>query len=340
MRIINVESKTVAEGDRQARWLVLHADSGLSGAGEVEPTASSSAERLTALTDLLVGRDPFDNEALLADAKSDADGTIADIALVSAASAAMLDLARQGLDIPAHQLMGGAMWHRIRACAIGWEGGASTVEGIVAAAQRTVVAGYTALRLTPFRLQRTHPAGDLDAAVELVRAVRAAVPDEVDLVIAAERRLNVASALEFAASLREIEPMWIEEPAAAWPVQPIREVSERTNVPLVAGRGAAPEILRALVDGNIVAHLVVDVARVGGPLEARRIAALAEIYHIGIVPTASGGSLSVRDTLQFAAVLPNLSLVEVRPGTVDLNDGMIAVCSGDQQTVKTEEVMS
>lgn len=331
MKVSEVECKTVVEHGRRSQRLVAHTDTGLSGTAEF---ADGTEPSLSFLSKLLVGRDPFNSEALLADLRNGADGTIPDIALVSAACAAMLDLARQALGVPAHQLMGGRVWDHVRACAAGWAGGATSLDELVAAARRTADAGYTALRVDPFT-PLARPATDLDAAVQRVRAVRDAVADEVDLIVAAGRRLDVATALELAARLHDVEPMWIEEPVAASPVEPIREISHRTNVPLAAGRGATPEVLRALIDGNIVNHLVLDVGRAGGPIEARRIAALAEIYHIGVVPAGAGGALSARDALQLAAVLPNLSLVEIRPGVVEVEDGMVAL---DQDPVATEVV--
>ena len=111
----------------------------------------------------------------------------------------------------------------------------------------------------------------------------------------------------------------------ASPLDPFRYVSERVKLPLASGRGARPQVLRELVTGNLVDHLVLEVGRVGGLVEARRIAALAEVHHIGIVPIGSGSSVSLRAALQLAAVVTNLSVVEIRPGLAPIDRGMTSV---------------
>lgn len=344
MKINSVELTAVLEGDRQAQLLVLRSDSNLIGRGEIAPSPGRDAtERSTiVVADLLVGRDPFNVQALLADSQT-GDGTIVDIALVSAATTAMLDLAGQSLNVPIHQFLGGNVHDRLRACAVGWAEGASEARDLAVAARRTAEAGYTALRVEPFANSLTRRATDAATAFEIVRVVRDAVPDSVDLVVAADGELGVPAALEFADSVRAVEPLWIEEPVPAWQIGRLRDLAARTNMPLAAGRGSRPDILRDLATSNLVDHLIVDVGRVGGLLEARRIAALAEIFHVGIVPTGSGGSVSLRAALQFAGVLPNFSMVEVRPGLVTIEDGMVAIDDRpgfELDAAKTPEVVS
>jgi galactonate dehydratase len=329
MKISEVELTTFDEHP-EAQLLVLRSDSDLSGVGELAASAGRVGTEASSavLADLLVGRDPFDVEALLADAKSPADGTIADVELVSAATSAMLDLAARSLETPIHQLLGGGVHDQVRACAVGWADGAGGPRELAAAARRTVAAGFTALRVDPFAGSSTRP--DVSTAMELVRAVREAVPDDVDLVVAADHRLSISTALELAEALRPLEPMWLEAAVPASPIDPLRRVSETVALPLAAGRGVRAEILRDLVTGNLVDHLVLEVGRVGGLVEARRIAALAEVYHIGVVPIGSGGPVSLGAALELAAVLPNLSMLEVRPGIVAVEGGMVSVGQRDR----------
>ena len=328
MRISSVELTPFVENSRLGQLLVLRNDSNkLAGVGEIvladgrAPTEST----IPFLADLLVGRNPFDVEALLIDAAGFTEGASDDAALIAAATSAMLDLAGMSLNTSTDQLLGGRVRDSARACAIGWAEEVVGEPELIAAAQRTVAAGFTLLRVEPFLGSSPNDSPDLFAATEVARVVRDAVPDEIDIVIAADGRLSSADAAQFAHALQPIEPLWLEEPVQAPLPSLLKRVSERVNLALAAGRTSRPDVLRDLVARNIVDHLVVDVSRVGGLIEARRIAALAEIYHIGIVPAGSGGSVALRAALHLAAVVPNLSVVEVRPGLTVVQGGMVAL---------------
>ena len=323
MRICNVELTESVDHDRTVQHLVLQSDSGYTGVGEI--VGESSIRSAVVLTDLLLGRDPFDVEALLADSKSLADGTILDVMLVSAATSAMSDLAGQSLGIPVHQLYGGRVRDEIHACAVGWAEHVTDDAELADAARRTVASGFSVLRVEPFATPYVGRVTDLMSAIDVVRVVREAVPGDVDLVVAADGALSVGAAVKFADALRWLEPMWLEEPVPAWPFGLLQRVSERVTLPLAAGRGARPDVLRELVNRNLVDYLLLEVGRVGGLVEARRIAALAEVYHMGVVPIGSGGSRSLSAALHLAAVVPNLSMVELQPGLAVVEGGTVTV---------------
>ncbi len=339
MRISGVELTKISEEQRPAYVLVLQSDSGLSGVGELTASdGSEERERSAAfIADLLIGRDPFEIEALVADAKVGADGTGPDLALMSAATSAMMDLTGQSLEVPVHQLLGGRVRERVRVCAVDWANGAKTRGELAAAARRTAESGYTVLRVEPFAPSLSLRASDLQPATELVRAVRDALPNEVDLVVTADRGLSVSAIAEFADMLTVLEPLWLEE------YMPGSDGSAKTDtLPRAAGRGVDGDVLRSLATGNLVDHLVLEVGRIGGLVDARRIAALAEVYYVGVIPVGSGSVLSLRTAMQLAAVVPNLSLVEARPGLAAVEDGTLPIDDrpGFSSTVRLSEVGS
>jgi galactonate dehydratase len=320
VKISEISVAPSAEAGRSR--LVVRSDSGLYGVSEfAEVDGRDGVEGVAPrLRDLLVGREPFDVEALWA-AGVEGDSGV-DPTLVAAATSAMLDLAAKGLDAPACQLLGGAVHDAVRACAIGWADEATGRDEVVTAARRTAASGYTLLRVEPFAITRTGRSNDLTAATTLIRAIRDAVPDEVDLVVATGDATAHGTA-EFIEAVAAAEALWVEVP----------NVESSTNsdggghdaVARAMGRGADGDMLRRLVIDNVVDHLVLEVDRIGGILEARRIAALAEIFYIGVITACAAGALPLRDTLCLAAAVPNLSAVEVRPGLVSVEDGMVAL---------------
>jgi len=320
MRITQVEVASSAEL-LHSRHLILHSDSGLSGVGELGELdgLGGDGSAVSRLRALLIDREPFDVEAVWA-ARVDG-GPCVDLPLISAATSAMLDLAAKELQTRAYQLLGGPVHDTVRACAIGWAGGAAGETDVVAAANRTVASGYTMLRVEPFPTSSSDGPRAFADAVALVQAIREGVPDHVDLVIAADV-VSADQVAEFIDAIAATEPLWVEVQAVEAAAAP---QGESAVVARAMGRRTGPEILRRLVIDNVADHLVLEVDRIGGMLEARKIAALAEVYYTGVITTCADGALPLRDALCLAATLPNLSVAEVRPGFVSIEDGMLSL---------------
>jgi galactonate dehydratase len=326
MKITSVEVTPFADSGRASPLLVLRTDSPLSGIGEIFVRGRAEPlEPMTAtLSAMLVGRDPFDLQAFTSEVGTRPGATIFESAIAAAAGTAMADIAGQDLGVPVHQLLGGRVRDRVRACAVDWAGGASGASEVAAAAVRTVSLGFTALRVEPFAILgdpgSTRPAD----AVALVRALRDALPGEIDLVVDAGGAPRTDDVVAFAQALGPLEPLWLERSIPASGLATLQRLADRITLPLAGGRGAHPDTLRALVTGVLVDHVVLEIGRVGGLLEARRIAALAEIYHIGIIPTGTG-PVSLATALHLAASIPNLTMIELRPGLAIVENGTVAV---------------
>jgi galactonate dehydratase len=265
---------------------------------------------------MLVGRDPFDLQALRTDAALWPNPTFEDAAILAAAGTAMADLAGRELGIPVHQLIGGRVRDHVRACAINWSEGQSDVAGLVDEARRTVDLGFTALRVEPF----VSASATLEEVTAQVEALRAALPDTIDLVVAADGVMDGVAARLLAERLSSLEPLWLEQSFGTVPVAS----HHHTSVPLAAGSGTPAAVLQRLVMDGLVDHVVLDPGLAGGLLEARRIAALAEVYHIGMIPTGTG-PVSLATALHLAAAIPNVTMIELPPGLVAVEDGTVAI---------------
>jgi galactonate dehydratase len=325
MKITSVELSPAAEG-RPRRLIVLRTDAARSGVAEIalDGLPESLEGPTTMLSALLVGRDPFDIQALAVNPDIDTESTALSSVLVAAAVTAMADITGQELGVPAHQLLGGRVRDEVRACAIAWGGGQAAHDAIRSAALDVVDMGFTALRVEPFAGRRDAGPGDLPGAVEMVRAIRDALPDTIDLVVDGSVVMDVDVALDFARLMAPLEVLWVELPTDRLPPDVLRDVAHRFAVPVCAARGTGEARVHDLVNAGVVDHVVVDVGLAGGLLAARRISALAEIDHVGIVPAAEG-TVSLAAALHLAAAIPNLTMVEMRPGLATVEDGMVAV---------------
>jgi L-alanine-DL-glutamate epimerase-like enolase superfamily enzyme len=150
--------------------------------------------------------------------------------------------------------------------------------------------GYAALGFT--RMKQRFGFGPRDGRaglrrnVELVRAVREAVGDEVELASDAYMGWDLAYALEMAELLRPYRLSWIEEPLM--PEQIDRYVELRERAPWQrwsCGEHAYGKWeFKQLIDRRATDILQPDVNRVGGLTEARKICALAEAAGLPVVP--------------------------------------------------------
>src|SRR5690606_1569350 len=140
------------------------------------------------------------------------------------------------------------------------------------------------------------PLGRDDALdVVLVAAIRDRVGPEVDLMIdIGHGWRNVVRATRQARRLAEFGLRWIEEPLPPDDLEGYRRLRDRSDVPTACGEESTTRseshLLFATGAGDIAQPAV---ARCGGLTEAKRIAVLADLYGVTVVPHAwSAGIVS------------------------------------------------
>lgn len=321
VRIQSVEVREVVESGDPVQLVVLHTDTGEHGMGELAaaPGWPLVEPSIPALTRLLAGCNPFDQAEIVARASASRERTVNDPAVIAAVTAALADLAGRHLGVPLCRLLGGQVRDYIPVCAVDWARDASNPAEFAEAARQMVAAGFATVRLD----LDTDP-GKPWIAAEVAGAVRAAVSEQVRLVIRAGADWSASQTLQLLRAAPELDVLWLEAPAASTPAA-LRRLAEQAPVALAAGRELRPEAVDALASAGTVDHLVLDPGTVGGLRRARELAAVAEIYHTDVVAVGSGGSRSLAVALQLAAAIPNLAAVEARPGQVAVTDGVVPV---------------
>ena len=132
-------------------------------------------------------------------------------------------------------------------------------------------------------------------AVENVRAVREAVGPAVDLLIEGHRRLAPTHALRFAKALEELDAFWYEEPVTTENLDNVAMIRDRTSVPIVGGEDLYTKSeFRVLFEKQAADIINPDVMLVGGILELKEIAAMAEPYDVRCPPHGFGAMRRAR----------------------------------------------
>ena len=309
-----------------ANWIFvkLYTDSGITGVGEssIERQRAPVVQTLESFRDFLVGRDPFEIEAIWNSLYKQTfwEGQLVVLTALSGVEQALWDIKGKALGVPVYEMLGGKLRDKVRAYANAWafEGvltetsDADTAESIARKAEQTVAAGFTALKWDPFREGgQMIPKSEEKYAIASVKAVREAVGPDVDLLIECHGRFNMWSAIRMAKKLEPFDPFFYEEPIPPDNVDAMAEVQRSINIPVATGERLYTRWdFRPLLEKQAARIIQPDVCHAGGILELKKIAAMAESYYVAIQPHNSNGPIATLASLQLDACVPNLAIQE------------------------------
>ena len=297
MKITGVEFRRFSAKHHNAtrNWLLLTLltdEPELVGLGDASPM-ENDAEVMSLVQGwmerYLVGKDPLDSEVIWTTLYQDAQaraGRLATTAL-SGIDIALWDLKGKILGQPVYRLLGGAHRKRLRVYANGWYTNPGSPEQNAAEAKRVVAMGYTAMKFDPFGQENyyTISPGEAQMAEDRVAAVREAVGPEVDILVEAHAKFNVATAIQLGKRLEKYRPLVYEEPTSPENISELAEVRGRVNIPIATGERLYTKFPFAqILEQRAADVLQPDIANAGGVTELKKIAAMAEAYHVTMAP--------------------------------------------------------
>lgn len=302
-------------------WLFVkvETDSGLYGWGEAYTQADRDRAieiHIQQLGRYLIGRNPFDIKHFTFLAYNDyanKRGSMECYCAISGLEIALWDIVGKATGQPVYNLLGGKCRDKVRVYANGW-GGGGTPEEAAAKAKAVVNKGFTALKFDPFPnpwrayIDRQQE----DEAVAKVAAVREAVGPEVEILIEVHRRLAPMHAVRVARRMEEYRPFWYEEPVSFRDLDSLVEARQQINIPVVTGEEVYTKLEFKQVFERRAADIInPDVCNVGGILELREIAAMAEVHHVAVSPhNYNSTTLGLAATLHATAGMPNFLITE------------------------------
>lgn len=309
------------------RYLLVqvHTDAGITGLGESGAWGflEASAQVMESFKRYLVGQDPLRIEHHWQYLyRSTHFRGAAIMGALSAIDIALWDIAGKHLGVPCYQLLGGKCRDRARVyCHVFGETREELVRGCVEAKAQ----GFTAIgHLTPFLDEprsrpyfKTH-SGKIREAIEAVRAYREAVGDEVDLCIEIHRQLTPAEAVVLARGIEPYRPFFYEDPILPDNFDAMALVAQHISIPIATGeRLHTIYEFEMLLRRGAVQYVRPDVCLAGGLTGSKKIAALAEAHHVGVVPHNPLSPVSTAACLQLAACIPNFALQEYPQGELE-----------------------
>jgi galactonate dehydratase len=238
---------------------------------------------------------------------------------LSAIDIALWDIAGKYFGVPCYQLLGGKCRDKARVYYhVFGDTKEELIQGCVEAKER----GFTAVgHLTPFLDEprsvpffKTH-VDKIEDAIETVGRYREAVGNEVDLCIEIHRQMTPAEAVALARGIEKYQPFFYEDPLLPDNFDAMALVADKIHIPIATGeRLHTIYEFEMLLRRGAVQYVRPDVCMAGGLTHSKKIAALAEAHHAGVVPHNPLSPVSTAACIQLAACIPNFALQEYPKG--------------------------
>jgi 2-dehydro-3-deoxyphosphogalactonate aldolase len=334
MKIKDIKTFTVGNpppgfGGRYYVFIKLITDTGVEGVGEiynlpyhphiVEKMARDVVERY------VVGQDPFDTEKIWRSVYGGGFIQRPDtsmMGILSAIDMACWDIKGKELNKPVYKLLGGQVHEKLRSYTYIYPkpGDQTNVyadpELAAVRAQEYVEMGFNAVKFDPagaYTVYDGHQLSleDLDRSERFCKLLREAVGSKADLLFGTHGQMTASGAIRLAKRLEKYDPLWFEEPIPPDNQKEMAKVARATSIPIAAGERLTTkwEFQRVLEEGA-ASILQMNLARVGGITEAKKIASMAEACHAQIAPHIYCGPITWAAAIQVSTSTPNFLILE------------------------------
>ena len=274
----------------------------------------------------MLNEDPFQIEKMWRRVYSRGFSSRPDISLMGVMSGlemACWDIIGKACDKPVHALIGGKLHERLRSYTYIYPDKDmdenefyNDPDASAEMAARYVKEGFDAVKFDPAGaytpLDPHMPTlEDIDRSEKFLKAMREAVGGNTDLLFGTHGQFSVSGAKRMARMMEAYDPLWFEEPTPPERPEMMAQVAAATNIPIATGERLTTkyEFVRVLEQGaaNIIQ---MNLGRVGGILEAKKVAALAESFYAHIAPHLYCGPLVGAANIQVSATCPNFLILE------------------------------
>jgi len=323
MKITKV--KTLICDAYRTNWVFVkvETDKGIYGIGEgtLENHELSVAEAIKEIGVNLTGKDPHAIEAFWHYTYRDSywQGGAVIMSAMAAIEMALWDIKGKDLGVPVYQLLGGKIRDSIPTYGNGWFVGAKKPEDFGRKAKEAQKYGFIGLKWDPFgSAWQNMTSIEFNTAIESVAEVRKAVGGDVLLLIEGHGRFNVPTAIKIGKELEKYDVTWFEEPIPPNDFEGLVEVRKNIGVAVAAGERICNRFsFKTFLSMGCADYIQPDISHVGLG-ELRKIAAMAETYHLPVCPHNPSGPVANAATLQIAACTPNLYMLETMASDVPI----------------------
>ena len=291
--------------DKRSHVLVeIECDDGTVGWGECLGPAAPNAAVVEAYKPWLVGKDPRETAKLWAtlyNALRDQGQRGLAVTALSGVDIALWDIKGKHYGEPISVLLGGRWREKIVAYATGSfkrDGVDRAEDNAQEMAQR---------RRQGFRACKIKIGFGVEEDIKVIAAVREAIGPEMRLMIDANHGYTVGEAIRLGQRAADHDIDWFEEPVVPEQLEAYRAVRSAQPIPVAGGETWHTRWgMWAAIDAGAVDILQPDICGCGGISEMEKIADLATLKGVRVVPHVWGTGIQIAAALQFmAAMVPD-----------------------------------
>jgi len=337
MKIVDIKTYVVGlmlanGGGVNMILLKLITDEGIEGVGEATRVPFQPETVVQMIQDMgkrcVIGADPFKIERLwraLYGSGYSQHPDLTRMGVISAFEMACWDIVGKAVKQPIYNLLGGKVHKKIRTYSYlhadpNDDPGEGDLQQDAERAARSALAyveqGFTAIKLDPVGHMSAFDPKELSLetlsnAEAVIKSVREAVGDRCDILVGTHGQMTTHSAIRLAKRLEPYDPLWFEEPVPPENVDEMARVAEATSIPIATGERLSTKYEFAeVLQKQAAAILQPALGCVGGILEAKKIAGMAEAYYAQIAPWLASGPIAGAASIQLDVCSPNFLIQE------------------------------
>tara|TARA_Y100000590_G_scaffold465940_1_gene639739 strand:- start:520 stop:1698 length:1179 start_codon:yes stop_codon:yes gene_type:complete len=270
-------------------------------------------------------KDPFKIEKLWRIIYSSGYTQRPDISLmgiISGIEMACWDIIGKELNKPVYELLGGQVHNKLRSYTYLYPKKTDKINVYTDAdlaaerANEYFEKGFTAIKFDPVGSftpldPRQLSLEDLIKVENFVKTIHDSVKNKTDLLIGTHGQMTTSSAIRLAKRLEKFDPLWFEEPIPPENYEEMGKVSISTKIPIATGERLATKYeFSKILEVKGASILQMNLGRVGGILEAKKIAGLAETHYAQIAPHLYCGPIVGAANIQISTCSPNFLILE------------------------------
>jgi len=344
MKITGIETVRIEERPNLL-WIMVHTDEGVTGLGETFFGAETVDTHVHEwIAPRVLGRDPLRIDGLSGELAGYVGfrSSGAETRGNSAFDIALWDLWGHATGQPVTQLLGGFTRDSIRTyntCAgveyikkasgqkvENWgqaksAGDYDDLNGFLHRADELALSlleeGITAMKIWPFDIaaekSRGHyiSPGDMKTALEPFEKIRTAVGDRMDVMVEFHSMWQLLPAMQIAKALAPYGTFWHEDPIRMDSLASLKRYAEVSPAPISASETLTTRWgFRDLLETGAAGVVMLDISWCGGLSEARKIASMAEAWHLPVAPHDCTGPVVLAASTHLSLNAPNALVQE------------------------------